>query len=87
MANLALSKRKKLAEKLALIDKISEQTNKKYGKTIMGRIGNNEEIMEKLTLKFLPTPSAVYNKAIGGGFARGRLSIVTGLRDSGKFIA
>lgn len=84
MASLIPSKRKNLAEKLALIDKISDQTNKKYGKTIMGRIGNNEEIMEKLRLKFLPTPSAVYNKAIGGGFARGRLSIVTGLRDAGK---
>ena len=84
MASLTPNKRKKLTEKLALIDKISDQTNKKYGKTIMGRIGNNQEIMEKLTLKFLPTPSSVYNKAIGGGFARGRLSIVTGLKDAGK---
>lgn len=86
MASLTPNKRKKLTEKLALIDKISDQTNKKYGKTIMGRIGNNQEIMEKLTLKFFPTPSSIYNKAIGGGFARGRLSIVTGLKDSGKFI-
>ena len=84
MASLIPNQKKKLAEKLALIDKISDQTNKKYGKVIMGRIGNNKEIMEKLRLKFFPTPSYVYNEAIGGGFARGRLSVITGLRDSGK---
>ena len=87
MANMIPEKRKSLSEKLALIDKISEQTNKKYGKTIIGRIGATPEIMEKLRIKFVPTPSATYNKAIGGGYARGRLSIITGDRDSGKFIA
>ena len=84
MASLVPTKRKKLAEKLAVIDKVSEQTNKKYGKTIIGRIGNTPEIMEKLRIKFIPTPSATYNKAIGGGYARGRLTVITGTRDSGK---
>lgn len=84
MANMIPEKRKSLSEKLALIDKISEQTNKKYGKTIIGRIGATPEIMEKLRIKFIPTPSTTYNKAIGGGYARGRLSIITGVRDSGK---
>ena len=84
MANMIPEKKKSLSEKLALIDKISEQTNKKYGKTIIGRIGKTPEIMEKLRIKFIPTPSTTYNKAIGGGFARGRLSIITGLRDAGK---
>lgn len=84
MANMIPEKKKSLSEKLALIDKISEQTNKKYGKTIIGRIGATPEIMEKLRIKFVPTPSTTYNKAIGGGFARGRLSIITGTKDSGK---
>lgn len=76
--------KKSLAEKLSLIDKVAAQTNKKYGKTIMGRIGKSPEIMDKLRIKFIPTPSRTYNQATGGGFPRGRLTIITGQKDSGK---
>ena len=84
MADLVPNKKMSLSEKLSIIDKAISATNKKYGKTIMGRIGKSPEIMDKLMLKFVPTPSTVYNKATGGGWPRGRLSIITGGKDAGK---
>ena len=84
MAELAVKPKKTAAEKIARIDAVISKVNKKFGKTIMGRIGANPEIQEKLRIKFIPTPSDVYNQATGGGFPRGRLTIVTGEKDSGK---
>lgn len=84
MASIVPQQKKTLTERLDLLDKIADQTNKKYGKTIMGRIGANEEIMDKLRLKFIPTPCDDYNAATGGGFPKGRMTIVTGDEDSGK---
>lgn len=73
-----------LDSKLSLLDKISDKINKKYGKTIVGRMGANQEIFDALSIKFIPTPSRELNVAVGGGFPRRRCTIITGVSDSGK---
>ena len=84
MASIVPVEKKSLKEKLAILDKVAASTNKKYGKTIAGRIGKNKEIMDKLEIKFIPTPSSDFNEAVGGGLPRSRMTIVTGDSDSGK---
>lgn len=87
MASIVPRKQLTLAEKKALLDKVSEKMNKKFGKTVVGRIGATPEIAERLALKFIPTASPDLNKAIGGGFPRRRCTIIAGLPDSGKKVA
>ena len=57
--------------------------NKKEGETVIGNI-NNEEIVEKLKIYFIETPSMKLNNAIGGGVPRGKFTLVSGEQDSGK---
>ena len=73
-----------LQEKLSAIDKISKKINDNAGKAVMGRLSNNNEIRDKLVIQYIPTPSQNINRTIGGGFPRKRMTIVTGLADSGK---
>lgn len=88
MGNLAMPERTPLKDRLAALDKISEKFNQKCGKKIMGRIGADAEIMEKLKVRYIPSPCHELNVAISGkpngGFPRGRCTIITGKRDSGK---
>lgn len=69
---------------MKLVDAAADNINKKAGKIICGRIGKTPEIMERLKIDFIPTPSMVLNEAVGGGFPRRRCSIVSGDPDSGK---
>ena len=87
MASIVPEKKMSLKEKLKVLDNIAAATNKQFGKTIMGRIGKTPEIMDKLTIKFIPTPSSRLNRDLGGGIPRGRCTIVTGDPDSGELIA
>ena len=73
-----------IAERLKKLDKLSEGFNKTKGKTLIGRISQNEELKNKLTVEFIPTPSMNVNEAIGGGWPKGRITIVSGNEDSGK---
>lgn len=73
-----------LADKLKLIDSLSNDINKNANKSIIGRIGTNEEMQEKLEVEFIPTPSLKINTMFGGGFARRNISIICGAPDSGK---
>ncbi len=84
MASLIPKEQKTLQERLSMLDKLADATNKKAGKVVMGRIGKSPEIMEKLTIQFIPTPSDALNEATGGGFPKGKMSLVAGLPDSGK---
>lgn len=84
MASMEPKKEMSLQEKLALLDKIAENVNKKAGKKIVGRIGKDPEIMEKLRIKFIPTPSLNVNEATGGGFPRRKMTLIAGLPDSGR---
>lgn len=68
MASLLLREQIPITKKIDILDKISEKMNKKYGKVIMGRIGDVPEIMDRLTIKYIPTPSLELNEATGGGF-------------------
>jgi recombination protein RecA len=73
-----------LAERLKKIDKLSESINAKVGKKVMGRLGGDPEIMDKLRIEFIPTPSQNVNAALGGGFPKKRTTVIAGLPDSGK---
>ena len=84
MASIVPVEKKTLDEKLKILDKIASSTNKKYGKTIRGRIGKDKKIMDKLAIKFIPTPSSSINRDTGGGIPRARFTIITGNPDSGK---
>lgn len=80
----AVKQEQTLAEKLALIDKISKEVNEKAGKVIVGRLSNNPDIMDKLTIKFIPSVCHDFNEATGGGYPRSRCTLITGLADTGK---
>lgn len=76
-----------LAERKKRLDKLSDGFNTAQGKSIIGRLSHNEELKNKLTVTFVETPSLKVNEALGGGWAKGRISILAGNPDSGiKFI-
>lgn len=84
LASLKEPEKKTLAERLAILDQIADRTNAKHKKVLVGRIGKSKEIMDRLSIKFIPTPSYEVNAATGGGFPRRRCTIIAGGEDSGK---
>lgn len=84
MANLAIKEELSLKDKLKILDKFSDNWNKKAGKTLIGRIGNNPELLDRLKIDFIPTPSMEVNDVCGGGIPKRRITIIAGLEDSGK---
>lgn len=73
-----------LAEKKAMLDKAADKINTKAKKIICGRIGRTPEIQDKLNITWIPTPSYKINQLTGGGFPKGKFSIICGAEDSGK---
>lgn len=73
-----------LAEKLKLIDQIAAKINADIGHKVVGRIGADPEIMDKLEIRFIPSSSTDFNEATGGGYPRSRCTIISGVEDSGK---
>lgn len=72
-----------LDEKLQRLKDIASEINSKAKNVVCGSI-DDDVIRDKLNIKFVPTPNDDLNEAIGGGFPRGTLTIVSGLPDSGK---
>lgn len=58
-----MSETKTLADKLATIDAITTKINKKYNKTVVGRMSTNEDIINQITIGRIPTPSIALNNA------------------------
>lgn len=79
---MAFKRKSTQAERMKAIMGITQSINKKAGETIIGTI-DDEEIMEKLAIDFIPTASYRLNSAFNG-WPRGRFSIATGTEDSGK---
>lgn len=73
-----------ISDKLAKLDKMTSNINAKYGRTVVGRISTNEDLREQLTIEFIPTPSLELNEAIGGGYPRRRVTILSGVESAGK---
>lgn len=84
MADLQIKQEMSLAEKKKILKKTTESLNKDFGKTLVGMIGDNPELEERLKVSWIPTPSLEFNEATGGGFPRRRISMVVGMPDSGK---
>lgn len=74
---------KSLAEKKKLMAQMMGKINDKVGKSVIG-FASDPSIKEKMTIKWIETPSLRINEMTGGGFPKGKISIVTGLEDSGK---
>lgn len=78
------TKKMSLKQKLSTIDKIASDINEKSGKKLVGRIGADPEIADKLKIKFIPSKCLDFNRAVGGGYPRSRCTIISGSPDSGK---
>lgn len=72
-----------LAERKKNLAKLIEGINQQSKEVVCGFI-DDPDIQKQINLEFIRTPNDNLNEAIGGGFPKGRLSIVTGLSDSGK---
>lgn len=78
------AKKKSLAERLKILDKISAETNAKTGKVIAGRPSQIPELKDKLTNKFIASKCVGFNAVTGGGYPRGKCTLIAGPPDSGK---
>ena len=76
-------KKMSLAEKKKMMSGMISKINDKVGKSVIG-FASDEEIREKLTIDWIPTPSLRVNEITGGGIPRGKVMIVAGDSDSGK---
>ena len=72
-----------LAEKLKRINAVTDSINNKEKRTIVGLL-SDPEIQKMLDIEYIPTASPEYNEYVGGGFPRGKITIVSGREDSGK---
>ena len=62
------------------LNRVIAQLNKKYGETIIGRLGD----MKNIATKRYPTGVKRLDDALGGGFPAGRMVELYGLPSSGK---
>lgn len=76
-------KEKIQAERIKNFNAIVNSINKKAGKMVIGK-ASDPEMIERLTVKVIPTVSMKVNEALGGGWPKGHFSILTGNPDSGK---
>lgn len=75
-----------LAEKLKRIQAVTDSINGKEKRTVVGLL-SDPEIQKLLDIEYIPTASPEFNENTGGGFPRGKISIISGLADSGKEVA
>lgn len=78
-----MAKKLSLAEKKKLMNQMMGKINDKVGKSVIG-FASDSIMQEKMTVKWIPTPSLRINEITGGGFPRGKVSIIAGVEDSGK---
>lgn len=72
-----------LTEKERRLAQITESINNKYKKPVVGNL-LDPEIRKQIEIDFIPSASPDFNINTGGGFPIGKMSIVSGLSDSGK---
>ena len=56
-----------LAQRKKDLDNFCESFNKGVGKVVFGRLSENPELLKKLTVEYIETPSRRVNAALGGG--------------------
>lgn len=66
------------------IDKMTDSINKANGRTVVATVGRNQEMLEDLKLKFLPSCSPEFNNMVGGGFPCKKITLIFGKESSGK---
>ena len=73
-----------LAQRKKSLDDFCNKFNKSAGKVMFGRLSECPELLEQIKTTFIPSASYRVNNALGGGWPRKRISVVTGMPDSGK---
>ena len=79
-----MAEQQSASEKIKALDSIIKKINDKVGKKIIGRLGADPEIMDKVTMKFVPSVCLDINRITGGGYPRSRCTIIAGNENSGK---
>lgn len=82
MADMTPIIQESAVEKRKKFNKYFDAVNKKVGKNMIG-FGDNPDIIEKLTIRYIPFPSLRLN-AMCEGLPIGKFSIISGNPDSGK---
>lgn len=72
-----------LSEKQKRLDAIAADINSRMKKNIVGRL-SDPTVQEQIKIEFIPSASPELNDAVGGGFPRGKMTIISGAADSGK---
>lgn len=83
MADMTPKIQQNFAAKKKSLTSVMDAINKKSGKLSIG-FASEPEIMDKLTIKYIEFPSLRLNAMTGGGLPIGKVSIISGLEDSGK---
>lgn len=76
-------KKRPVAEKLKELKQVTSAFNKEAGETRIDTVAN-PDIYERIRIEYIPTASLRLNSAIGGGWPRGKFSLISGNPDSGK---
>lgn len=79
-----VTKKVSIAEKLRKLDQIADKINKNANTVVCGRLGKEKALADSLEIQWIETPCTDLNSAVGGGFPKGRYTIVAGKSDSGK---
>lgn len=72
-----------LAERKKNLAKVISGINQKSKEVVCGFI-NEPDVQKQIDIDFIKTPNDSLNEAVGGGFPRGRFTIISGVQDSGK---
>lgn len=72
-----------LTEKDKRLNQIIDSINGKYKKKVVGNL-SDPDVKKMIEVEFIPTASPDFNINTGGGFPKGKMSIISGKEDSGK---
>lgn len=72
-----------LTEKQKRLDALAAKINSKFQKSMVGRL-STPEVEHQIHIEYIPSASPEFNAAVGGGFPKGKITIVSGMADSGK---
>lgn len=75
-----------LTEKDKRLSQIIDSINGKYKKKVVGNL-TDPDVKKMIEVEFIPTASPDFNINTGGGFPKGKMSIISGKEDSGKLVA
>lgn len=73
-----------LAQRVSGLDAFCSKFNESVGRPVFGRLSENPELLNRIKVDYIETASLRVNNALGGGWPRRKVSVITGDPDSGK---